>query len=582
MIGKKIDLAVIALACSGVSLPAADLVLKDGRVLRNYRVKNVTGDQVRVEYAATDDEFTESVVSLSQLPPEVAFLFGGTVQTQNRTKRVVSVPSARASVRGRLGKYVKQLQDIPSGSRNERIQAAEDIKRQLEQEISSDALDDEFYVAWVDGNGLLLRVLRDNGDLKTNEYIFVQGARGSSGKLRLKIYPAGIKRRYGSFGSVRFYAVTCAEAADTAVKFVCHAAGEKDLLTPEKTVDNNDDKPIAGSESSSLPPVDTTVKRNPFNQTYGYDSIMNKDDRYNRKVYRSEVKSPENRVRSNRSGNDSMRDYQQDRRQQGIEKLKQAAKERPKTEQVTNVESHKPQLTATSGVRESEAVSARQSYSDYRNNTVRANETPATRQSYADYRNNSVRENESVSNRGSYSDYRNNTVRSNETTATRQSYSDYRNNSVRENESVSTRQSYSDYRNDTVRENEGVSNRQSYSDVRNQTIRENENDSSRKKYSDFRNQTIRENEQNREPVRYTDYTNRKVSEENNVKYVQEEKKTLFDDRKKTGVCKEEGIKRKICEPPKEKKKVKLESSPIVKRDSRKIFSYDHMPEMFRK
>ena len=458
---------------------------------------------------------------------------------------------------------------------------------------------------WVDTDGLLVKAMRDNGTLKAEEYIFVHGAGRSSGKLRLTIYPTGIRRQYGSFGKVKIFALKSADASAVAVKSICAAAGTGDLMNPTPNVIADNSRSEA-SPAAALPEKDVPERKiNPINQAYDYDSGITKGSwRDQRTKRRNSDYDPHRTVSpSGNNNNDSFSNYHQDRRNQAIDTLKQAKNVRQPTEQVTNSSYNKPQLTATSGVRESEAAVARQSYADYRNSSVRANEAAADRQSYSDYRSSSVRENETAATRQSYSDIRNTSVRENETSATRQSYSDIRNASVRENETAATRQSYSDIRNASVRENETAANRQSYSDIRKTSVRENETATNRQsysdvrkasvrenessgntqKYSDYRNKVVRENESVAEPKRYSDVANRKVVEEPKIKYAQEVRETDFKERKQTGNCQGSGAKRIVCEPKvKPEKKTKMQSSPIVKRDKRKIFSYDHVPAKFRK
>ncbi len=564
---KNIVLGIVLCCIFGIAA-AAELTLKDGRVFRNYRIKEVAGSSVTIEYSGVDGEAVTTVAELSQLPPEIAFLYAANVSVAPAVRSTAAVGSGDAGSPVAMKGFVDQLKNI--SDRAGRLRAVDDIKIQLEQQISSRAVQDEFAVAWVDSEGLLLRVLSNNGTLKAGEYIFVKGARSYGNKLRLSVYPVGFRKKYGSFGSVKVFTSQSNEAAAEAVKFICHAAGVRELLEAEKnTPVRREVQNIRQTAAAPAPGADyepQPLQSNPINQTYDYNSAFNKDDWRSRQRQRNSDYN--NRRRNCEPVNADTKDLRQSAAKRAEELLTQAKNAKRPGEAVTNVNYNKAQLTSSGGVRESEKAAARQSYSDLRNSSVRANEAAAERQSYSNIRN--VRESENVAERQSYSNVRN--VRESESVAERQSYSNVRN--VRANEAAAERQSYSNVRN--VRESESVAERQSYSNVRN--VRESEQVASSKKYSDVRN--VRENERVAETPKYSDINKNRVVEEPKVKFVQEAQQKNFNQKKQTGKC------RKICEeikeaPPK-KKTGSFSGGPIVKRDKRKIFSYDHLPDKFRK
>ena len=587
----KLVVFSILLSCASSYLAAADLTLKDGRVFRNYRIKDVAGNAVTIEHTGSDGKVAAEVADLSQLPLEVAFLYGVSVPAAPAKRAVVPAASGDAGSPVKMREFVEQLKNI--SDRTERLKAAEDIKMQLEQEISSRGLQDEFSVVWVDSDGLLVRVLRDNGSLKTNELIFVKGARSLGNRSLLTVYPAGFRKKYGSFGSVKVFALQSSEAAAEAARFICRAAGDGGLLESGKNVAVNSEPRGVRHDlpAAPLPAAEPAQpKFNPLNQTYDYDSGITRgswrDQRSKRRTADNDRRGNYNPVNTNI---DSQRQSDAKRAE---EMLKQAKNFKMPVEAVTNVNYNKAKLTSNGGIRESEQVAERQSYSDLRNSSVRANEASTARQSYSDIRNSSYRASESAAERQSYSNVRN--VRESESAAERQSYSNVRNvresesaserqsysnvRNVRENEQVAERQSYSNVRN--VRENESASERQSYSNVRN--VRENEQVTGNKKYSDIRN--VRENESVNVREKYSEFTKNKVVEEPKIKIVQEEQAKSFAQKKQIGNCQGEGVRRKVCETPKlpPKKSSSFSGGPIIKRDKRKVFTYDHISDKFRK
>ncbi|MBE6366415.1 MAG: hypothetical protein E7052_00710 [Lentisphaerae bacterium] len=236
-------LGSLAVVFACVQLSGADLVLNDGRIYKNYRIKSVNNNIATVVYTLPDG--TPDVVYLNAAdlanapaarvqPPAGS---PGAAKKNTAAKKRKSWRSAK-TLRGKLMAAGEQLYDdvnaLPANDWAGRSAMANRMRSQIQRVIAGMSEVADFKLIAANQNGALLRVVgtEPGAKFKSGQHIFVQNLSPRSRTFKLRVYPGGEIINYGNYGNVMVYADNDAAACDIAVGYIGNYLGDNTIFNP--------------------------------------------------------------------------------------------------------------------------------------------------------------------------------------------------------------------------------------------------------------------------------------------------------------------------------------------------------------
>ena len=209
--------------CGGLlNLSAADLVLKNGKVYKSYRVKSVKNDKVVVAFLGQDGAPDVAEINVADLPDDTVKALG---VNQQAAQAVSPAEKITSQVSARLKTDLAALSAGDSAGRQALLdQAAAVLKKELAPYYS----DAEFETVWNSADGVIAKVVKVNSStvLQLNEKIFIRSASQLSSRFRALVYATGCVMPFGNNEILPVFAFDEASAAEFALKNILTVIGE--------------------------------------------------------------------------------------------------------------------------------------------------------------------------------------------------------------------------------------------------------------------------------------------------------------------------------------------------------------------
>ena len=189
----KFVLFIAAALIFAFSAAGTDLVLKNGKVYKNYRIKSIQNDKATVAYMAADGVPDIVEVSLNDLPDNIVSALGisAAVNTAGNAVQVAPLPeNIVAQISLQLKKGLAAWPADDSKNRQYLIcKAAENLKKQLAPYWS----DAEFETVWNSTDGVFAKVTKVNKSafLQVGEKVFIRSSTQLGNRFRVQVYAAG-------------------------------------------------------------------------------------------------------------------------------------------------------------------------------------------------------------------------------------------------------------------------------------------------------------------------------------------------------------------------------------------------------
>ena len=191
---KSISTFFAAAVCA-IILPvaAADLVLKNGRVYKNYRIKTVSADKVTIAFLASDGSPDIAEVKLSDLPSEITASLGISSPNKVVAEKKNSIARPEDLIVQLSDQLKKEFAALPAGEIDTRRLLISKASELLKKKLAAYFSDAEFETVWNSAEGITARVTRVNKSsfLKVGDKVFIRSSTQLGNRFRAQVYAAG-------------------------------------------------------------------------------------------------------------------------------------------------------------------------------------------------------------------------------------------------------------------------------------------------------------------------------------------------------------------------------------------------------
>ena len=206
----------------------ADLIDKDGRVYRNYRIKNVRNGQVEVLYSLPDGRPDSCWVRFDRLPDVLQR------QYQKKYKDWQSGKTLREKLVLAGRQLERDLSRFAPEDHHNRYAVANKLAVQLERVLAAYGETADFALVAGERNGALLRVVGtgEGSQLRSGQYIYMYKGNPRIRAFRMKLYPVGDVMNHAKYGKIAIYAENTEKAVQAAVDFIGRSIGNSAVFLP--------------------------------------------------------------------------------------------------------------------------------------------------------------------------------------------------------------------------------------------------------------------------------------------------------------------------------------------------------------
>ncbi len=211
---------LIALLLSSTVACSENLTLKDGRVLRNYRIAEIQDDRVIVAFSNQQNQPDALAVAIADLPEELQKKY------RSETKQKARGSRKPKTLRGvwimTAEQLEKDLSRLPADAVQSRRTLAKQTWQRVSRTIAANAETVDLKLISADRSGLLLQVVKSyaGSRLRNGQYLYFAGDKPANEVFRKKIYPSGINLEYTQYGKLPMFGESEASATALALGFI--------------------------------------------------------------------------------------------------------------------------------------------------------------------------------------------------------------------------------------------------------------------------------------------------------------------------------------------------------------------------
>lgn len=220
---------------AALSLNAADLVDKDGRLYRNFRIREVNNGRAAILYNLADGSPEIAYVPLSKLPEELQRQYPA---YRNPAPEKPKKWQSGRTLREKLNLAARQLEydikQLPAGNQANKRALAHKLSVQLENVLAGYGETADLQLVSAERNGSLVRVVGTGvkSQLRSGQYLYMHQSQFKRNAFRMKIYPAGDVMNHSKYGRIAIYAESTAKAAAAAGDYIAGRVGDNTLFLP--------------------------------------------------------------------------------------------------------------------------------------------------------------------------------------------------------------------------------------------------------------------------------------------------------------------------------------------------------------
>ena len=226
---SRLDWLCVCISLSlAYSLCGADLIDKDGRLYRNYRIKEVRNGKVEILHTLTDGSPESSWVRLERLPDVLQRRY----QIKYKDWQTGKTLREKLVLAGR--QLERDLSRFSSDDHNNRYALAGKLAGQLESVLAAYGETADFSLVAAERNGSLLRVVGTgvNSQLRSGQYIYMYKGKPELRAFRMKLYPTGDVMNHARYGKIAVYAENTQKAVESATDFIGRNIGMPSVFLP--------------------------------------------------------------------------------------------------------------------------------------------------------------------------------------------------------------------------------------------------------------------------------------------------------------------------------------------------------------